>query len=81
MCRVCCFGVDPQVCESLLHDLRFQHAFAHQFGERGGDDAFGVDFKVAAQMLAIVGAAEAVGAERDETRPSQGERPSGRTFM
>ena len=67
MCGVGSFRVrGREVSEGLLGDLRFDCAVASEFGERGGDDGGGVDFKVAAEVLAVVAAAEAIRAERDE---------------
>jgi hypothetical protein len=78
------FGVEAEVCEGFFSDLRLDDAVARELGERGGDDGFGVDLEVAAEVLAVVAAAEAVGAERDEAAaasPSHGREPSGRDFM
>ena len=45
---------------------------AGEAGEGGGDDGGGVDLEVAAEVFAVVGAAEAVGAEGDEAAGEPG---------
>ena len=60
------FGEEAEVGEGFFGDFGLDDAFAGELREGCGDDGLGVDFEVAAEVLAVVGAAEAVGAERAE---------------
>ena len=70
-------GVEVVAGDGVLDDRGLQRAVGGQRGQHRGDDVAGVDLEVAAQGLAGVAAAEAVGAERDEAAP--GRAPTGRS--
>ena len=60
------FDVEAEFGEGGLGLLGLDLAVAREAGECGADDGFGVDLEVAAEVLAVVAAAEAVGAEGGE---------------
>ena len=66
---------DLTVGEGSLRFLHVELAFACELGQGCGDDRFCVDLKVGAQVLAVVAAAEAVGAEGDQTALAVGVEP------
>src|ERR1035438_3829476 len=58
------FGIHAQIGERRHCLLRVKFAVARQAGQRRGRYRFGIDLEVPAQVLAIVAASEAIGAQR-----------------
>ena len=61
-------GIDAQLGDGGAHVCGFDLAAAGERGERSDGDRGGIHLEVAAQRVARVAAAEAVGTERMETR-------------
>src|SRR5262245_15974046 len=61
--RINLLGIDAEFGESCLGFLRIEFTVTRQAGKRGCRDRFGVDLKMATQILAIVTTAKAVRAQ------------------
>src|SRR5688500_3822542 len=62
--RVLLLRIDPEIVDRLRHNLRLDLAVLCQLGERRQRDVSRFDLEELAQVLPVLAAAEAVGAER-----------------
>ena len=61
--RIHLVGAEAEFGDCCLGALRIEAAIAGKPRKRGAGDRFGVDFEVAAKMLTVVAASEAIRAE------------------
>ena len=55
--------VDSELAEGILRALSVELTFASEPRESGGHDGFGIDLEEATEVLTVIAATEAVGAE------------------
>ena len=66
VCRIDLFSIDAQFFEAFHRPLGVKLAIARQPRQGGDGDRFRVDLEMTSQMLAIVAASKAVGAQRHQ---------------